>query len=145
MNESNELECARLKALEGSTEILSMLLDLGYKNRWHNWSQSLEHFAILYAAMCCMFVDGSGYTTDWHDSMQGRCIVTRRYYEPFKTTPESLETNVLRCVSTNFVSCRGNKTNMTQMTASDHQLHEWRQLFAMFYSLTWSVPDSWWV
>jgi hypothetical protein len=33
MNESNELECARLKALEGSTEILSMLLDLGYKNR----------------------------------------------------------------------------------------------------------------
>jgi len=33
MNESNELECARLKALKGSTEILSMLLDLGYKNR----------------------------------------------------------------------------------------------------------------
>jgi hypothetical protein len=32
MNESNELECARMKALEGSTEILGMLLDLGYKN-----------------------------------------------------------------------------------------------------------------
>lgn len=80
---------------------------------------------------------------EWN-SMQGRCIVTRRYYELFKTTPESLETNVLHCVSTNFVSCRGNKTNMTQMTASDHQLHEWRQLFVMFHSLTWSVPDSWW-
>jgi hypothetical protein len=30
--------------------------------------------------------------------MEGRCNVTQRYYELFKTTPESLETNVLHCV-----------------------------------------------
>ncbi len=31
--------------------------DLGYKNGWHNWSQSLEHFAILYAAcVACLLM-----------------------------------------------------------------------------------------